>query len=112
MAKVFVAQRQPHLDMTPAEEFGTVEYVLPTGTQIWSDKDVGEFVDIARRKLKTAGPEDMLVLTGDPVMCGMLFAMLADKCDGIVNVLKWDRRRGSYGGYSKIAVDIDQQPDY
>jgi len=112
MAKVFVAQRQPHLDMTAAEEFGKVEYIMPTGTQIWTEQDAPEFVDIARRKLKDVSADDMLVLTGDPVMCALIFSIMVDRCEGIVNVLKWDRRKGKHGGYSKIAIDVDSQPTY
>ena len=112
MPNVFIAQRQPHLDFTAAEEHGKVQFIMPTGTQIWSDRDVAEFTQIAREKLRDCTEQDSVVLTGDPIQMAICFSIMAEHNDGLVRVLKWDRRKGAHGGYTSVLVDVDAQPAY
>lgn len=107
---VYITQRQPTFDLTPAMEYGDIKTIMPTGSQIYFEAD--EFVHIARDKLKDVTPEDYLILTGDPIMMGICFAVMAEKTGGVVRCLKWDRRKGSNGGYVFVNVNFESQPNY
>jgi hypothetical protein len=110
MRTVYIAQRQPTFDMNPAMMFGELKTVMPTGAQAYFAAD--EFVHIAREKLKNATPDDYLILTGDPVMMAICFSVMAEMTGGSVRCLKWDRRKGTNGGYVQVSVNMESQPSY
>lgn len=83
----------PKFDVSPASEYGTVDYLLsPTASPFRPQALLGELHD----KLKTFGPDDHLLLIGNPVLIGMAVAIAADYTYGEVNVLQWSGKAGKY----------------
>lgn len=83
----------PKFDVSPAAEYGTVDYLLsPTASPFRPEALLGELHD----KLKDFGPEDHLLLIGNPVLIGMAVAIAADYTDGEVKVLQWSGKARKY----------------
>lgn len=108
-SRVFVIQNQhrwnagvekfePKFDLSPAEEFGELVYLLsPTASPFNPDPLIKEL----RNKLYDFGPDDYLLLIGNPVLIGLSVSIASLCCDS-VSLLQWsgkDRR------YIKISVD-------
>lgn len=81
MSTVYVIQEQPRHDISPALEYGKIEVLLPPGDFNFSQQAV---CDTLIEKLKSFGPEDWLLLTGDPSAIAMV--------GSIVTLLGWDLR--------------------
>lgn len=109
MKRVFVVQNQhrwdrdkqrfePKFDLTPAEEFGELVYLLsPTAAPFRSEPIIEEL----REKLADFGPGDHLLLVGNPVLIGFATAIAAEANDGNVSLLQWSGKDQRY-----IAVEV------
>lgn len=86
-------------NFSPAAEYGILKVLCPPGD---ISVDARPMVLRVREKLANFNDQDYLVLTGDPIMIGI--AMVEAECanNGIVNVLKWNRKTGKY-----FAVRLD-----
>lgn len=110
MSRVFVVQNQhrwdrdkakfvPKFDLTPAQVFGDLVFLLsPTAAPFRPEPVVSEL----REKLRDFGPEDTLLLVGNPVLIGLAVAVAADYNDGSVSVLQWS---GKDQRYLKVTID-------
>ena len=102
-SRVFVVQNQhrwdsakerfvPKYDFASAEPFGSLEFLLsPTAAPFNVDPIVAELKD----KLADFGPEDHLLLVGNPVLIGLACTIAAEANLGSVALLQWsgkDRR--------------------
>lgn len=101
---VYVIQEVPGRDLTPAMDFGTLEWLLPHGDTIIS---IEPTVARLRRKLQTFNDNDWLILIGDPVAIGLASAIAADMNGGYINLLKWDKRHKKY---IPIKVNLNGSP--
>lgn len=83
----------PKFDVSPAEEYGQVEYLLsPTASPFLPETLLGEL----HQKLKDFNEDDYLLLIGSPVLIGIAVGIAADYTDGMVNVLQWSGKAGKY----------------
>ena len=100
MPKVFVTSEDPHLDYTPALDYGeSVVGVFPPG-QVHLHPQIALYR--ARAVLQSMQPGDYLALVGDPVKIGICVAVAVELI-GRVKMLRWNRQTLSY---LPIAVDF------
>lgn len=110
MSRVFVVQNvcwnnprtgqwEPKHDLTPAELFGEIRYLLEPDANPFNPAQVNATL---MERLGDFGSEDFLLLTGNPVLIGMAVATAAAYNDGKVTLLQWDRRRR----YIPVKVDL------
>lgn len=102
--RVFVVQNQhrwnrtaqcfePKFDLSPAEEFGELSYLLsPTAAPFRPEPVIEEL----REKLSDFGPEDHLLLVGNPVLIGFAVAIAAHYSGGAVSLLQWSGKDQRY----------------
>lgn len=100
MPKVYVIQENRKIDISPAEEYGDIKIVLPSGDANYSQS---ETYDKLYSNLSNFDVEnDYILLTGDPaaifmaggILCDLVFENMTTPCD--INVLKWNRRTNRY----------------
>ncbi len=93
MAVVFVTQDNPKLGFAPALAYGEkLAAVFPPGQVVLSPQTA---LNHARRVLQDMTADDWLVLSGDPVVIGICWAVVAEYL-GKVRALKWDARELCY----------------
>ena len=100
MAKVYVVQETLQHNIASAQDFGTIEVVLPANSQIAFS--VVPTVRRIQRKLEKFGDDDYLLLIGDPSAIGICCAVAAARNHGRFKCLKWDKRERRY-----IPVEVD-----
>lgn len=91
--RVFVPQYDPDKNLLPAEQWGELVYMLQP-----SDTGAGISHGLQKLKdhLKDIGPQDFVLLVGDPIAIGVTCALAADYGYGKLNMLKWDRQERKY----------------
>ena len=104
MDRVFAVQQQhywdksrgeflPKFDLSPAESFGRIEYLLsPTAAPFRPDGIVEEL----HERLSSIKPGDYLLLIGNPVLIGLACAIAADYLDGRLQLLQWSGKERRY----------------
>lgn len=104
MSRVFVVQNQhrwnrdkqrfePKFDLTPAQEFGELVYLLsPTAAPFRPEPIIEEL----KEKLADFRPGDHLLLVGNPVLIGFAVAIAADANGGDVSLLQWSGKDQRY----------------
>lgn len=102
--RVFVVQNQhrwnrqaqqfePKFDLSPAEEFGELTYLLtPTAAPFRPEPVIEEL----NEKLADFGPDDHLLLVGNPVLIGFAVAIAARHNGGSVSLLQWSGKDQRY----------------
>lgn len=88
-------------DFTPATTFGDLEYLLSPSARPFN---LAPVLAELHEKLQNFGPDDYLLLTGNPVLLGLAVAIAADYNDGNVKLLQWSGARKTY--FPVIAEDI------
>lgn len=107
---VYVVQKQhqanksgelvPKFDLTPAAEFGPLEYLLSPTAAPWSPESV---IDELHEKLCNFNDTDHLLLVGNPVLIGLAVSVAGYYNDGRVTCLQWSGREKRY---LEIKTDI------
>lgn len=83
----------PKFDYSPAEEFGELQFLLNDQARPFV---LAPIITELQQKLQGFGPDDYLLLTGNPTLLGIAFAIAADYNDGCVKVLQWHGKSFSY----------------
>ena len=91
---VYVVQEVKSRNILSAEKFGTLELLLPEGSQIVLS--AGPTVKRIRYKLRNFNDDDYLLLIGDPSAIGIACAIAATNNRGRFKCLKWDKRENRY----------------
>lgn len=103
MSTVYVIQEQMHLDrikqqyvprfdLSPAEEYGNLEYLLsPTAGPFHT----GTIIKELKEALIHYTPEDYLLLVGNPVLIGLTTAIVAQRV-GEIQFLQWSGKDQRY----------------
>ena len=94
MAKVYVTQENPRVNIVSAAKWGDLEPLTNPFDQIHVNP--ARIVSQIRRKLRSFTDDDWLLAMGDPAIIGVSFAIAADLNHGRGNILKWDRMEKSY----------------
>lgn len=94
----------PVFDLTPAEAFGTLRYLLtPTASPFNPASIMPELWE----GLKTYTEGDHLLLVGNPILIGWTTAIAADFNGGQVSVLQWSGKDHRYIPVSAQVFDVD-----
>ena len=91
---VFVVQEVKGRNILSAEKFGTLELLLPEGSQLVLS--TGPTVRRLRYKLRNFNDDDYLLLIGDPSAIGIACSIAATNNRGKFKCLKWDKREYKY----------------
>jgi hypothetical protein len=91
---VFVVQEVKGRNILSAEKFGTLELLLPEGSQLVLS--TGPTVRRLTYKLRNFNDDDYLLLIGDPSAIGIACAVAATNNRGQFKCLKWDKREYKY----------------
>jgi hypothetical protein len=84
----------PRYDISPALKYGELTYVFEKPKKLLGDSPVL----IAEEILRSMGPNDYLLLIGDPTLIGICMKIVADLF-GRVRILQWDRSSSQYEEY-------------
>ncbi len=98
-SKVYVVQEASGRNLLPAQDFGTIEVLLPPGNVAFSSSPT---VRRLRQGLRTFSDEDYLLLMGDPAAIAMAGAIASESNRGRIKLLKWDRQEQHY-----FVVNVD-----
>ena len=96
--RVFVVQSQllkdglPKYDLTPAEEYGELVYLLGHGHKPWNTDDV---LTSLRDTMHDFDEHDFLLPIGNPMFIG-LASIVASEASPIVKFLLWSGREQRY----------------
>ena len=94
MSKVFIVQENPKANYMPAGRYGELETLLPPGDQIVFNAQ--PVVWKIKEKLRHFSDDDFILASGDPAAIGIACAVAAERNEGRVKILKWDRRAMCY----------------
>ena len=87
MARVFITQEMHGRNFLPARHYGTLVAVLPDNAQI-----VISATPILRKIQRTLNDYS----TGDPIILGLCMMGASEKTNGILRMLKWEKREKDY----------------
>jgi len=92
----------PIVNLDSAEEFGELVVLLPPEA---GRMEPEKLQSILSDKLYNVCEEDWLLATGDPVLIGITTALMANRLDGRLKILRWNKRRKNYDPFV-IQLDI------
>lgn len=84
---------QRTIDLTPAEEWGELIFLLPAGN---GPTDPDPTIETLLHKLKDFQPTDFLLPVGHPLYIGWAAAIAAQNTDGALQMLVWEKSRSAY----------------
>ena len=84
---------EPRFDLSPAEKFGELVYLLPP---IAVPNRPKEIIHKLQEKLSNFSDQDYLLLIGNPCFIGWVTAIAAKANRGKVKMLQWNGRRKQY----------------
>ena len=104
MARVFVVQENPNVNILAAGHYGELIPLLKPGKQITLSS--APVVRLLKSKLKDYSDKDFILAMGDPVAIGIAAIAASDNNNGKVNILKWDRENSCY---YNVKIDMYQK---
>lgn len=104
MPKVYIVQQPTRcdvhsgqvvrtIDLTPAEEFGELCFLLP---ERLPKQPLAKSAQMVKHALRNYKSEDFLILVGYPAFIGVATYYAAKKTNGRINVLRWNRNENNY----------------
>ena len=106
MAKVYIVQENPNVNVIGAARFGELIPMLPPGRQITLSSQ--PVVKLLSKKLNDFCDDDFLLAMGDPVAIAIASMVAGEVNNGKVNMLKWDRENQCY---YNVPIDIFMRGD-
>lgn len=96
----------PRIDLTPAEKFGEIVFLLSwtDPKKMTPDQCIGKI----RRGLSDYNQSDYMVFVGSPTVMWAAGAIASEMSGGVVRTLEWDNRTSSY---NVIVADLNAQPE-
>lgn len=101
MAKVFIVQENPNVNVLAAGRYGELIALLRPYKQITFSS--GPVVRLMKQKLKDFNDSDFLLAMGDPVAIAIASIVASDINNGRLKILKWDRE---HRAYYPVEIDI------
>ena len=89
---VFVVQVDNSKDLSDAKHYGALRAVFGNPRKPY---DTSAMIAKARHVLAAWQPGDYLLMIGDPALCAICAAIVAEEQD-VVNLLSWDRNTFQY----------------
>ena len=90
----YVTQENPRADIVSALKWGELIPLSSPTDQVHLNP--ARMVSQIKRKLQHFGDDDYLLAMGDPAIIGISFAIAADRNNGRVKLLKWDKIERMY----------------
>lgn len=90
-------------DLSPAEEFGPLRYLLSPTAAPWRPESV---LNDLWDGLEGFGDEDYLLMVGNPVLCGLATAVACDINRGRIRFLQWNGRERKYTPVEAQVFDV------
>lgn len=81
------------MDLTPALEFGQIEYLLDSCISPLNSSLV---INTLHENLQNFTENDFLLAVGNPTFIGWATAIAADYAEGVVQMLQWDGKTRKY----------------
>ena len=106
MAKVYIVQENPNVNVIGAARFGELIPMLPPGRQI--TLSASPVTRLLSNKLRDFCDDDFLLAMGDPVAIAIASMVAGEFNNGKVNMLKWDRENQCY---YNVPIDIFMRGD-
>jgi hypothetical protein len=97
----------PKFDYGPAEQYGEIKFLLNDNARPFVLQPI---IQELHEKLATFSDNDYLLLTGNPTLLGLAFAIAADYNDGNIKVLQWHGRSGTYTAIEARDIFADCSP--
>lgn len=95
--------RRKHINLTPALEYGSIEFLLEQGRRVYNGRQV---VADMRRKLCGYTDADYIISLGDPAAIGIAQAIAAHVNKGRYTLLVWN---GQDARYIPVLVDLNAE---
>ena len=105
---VYVVMSNDNKDLSDARRFGALRAVFLNPRKPY---DTDKLVATARAALSQWQRGDYLLMIGDPVLCGVCMAVLAES-HGAVSTLSWDRLHIQYTAQTWEFDGHAGMPDY
>lgn len=86
-------EHEPTYDLSPAQEYGELRYLLSPTAAPWRPQSI---IDDLYAGLEGFGPDDYLLMMGNPVLIGLATAVVSDINDGHIKFLQWHGRERKY----------------
>ena len=102
--KVYLVQENPYISVLSAEEYGQIETLIESGSQIMFSPQPA--IRKLKRKLKDFNDNDHLLMMGDPAAMGIACCVAAEMNRGKFKILKWDKMQKRY--YS-VQVNLNEK---
>lgn len=96
-SRVFITQENPNLNYLPAEQFGEIVFLTHHDYSVVRNSLRNEaVVEEIRTNLRNYDPKnDYIVISGSPVIAGIVFMILREKTEEM-NILRWSNRDHLY----------------
>lgn len=91
-------------DLSPAEEYGTLRYLLSPTAAPWAPQSV---LDDLWKGLEDFGDDDYLLMVGNPILVGLATAVACDINDGRIKFLQWNGRERRYTDVEAQVYPLD-----
>lgn len=83
----------PTIDLAPAREFGDIVEMLPRHA---NRAQIAPCLKALHAALKNFTRDDFIIAVGDPTLIGAACVIAAQKTNGYLRMLRWDRRDANY----------------
>jgi len=83
----------PIINLDSAKVFGEIEVLLPPEAGRMLPEQIQS---ILSDKLYNISEEDWLLATGDPILIGITAALAANRLEGRLRILRWNKRQKNY----------------
>lgn len=83
----------PTVNLDPARKFGELKIMLPPEAGRMA---ADELVEILEAAMQNITADDWLLATGDPVAMAIAMALAGRNLNGLLRILRWDKRSRSY----------------
>jgi len=106
MGTVFISQDAEGRNFLPAADYGRLQLILPATAQVvlTARPALGKL----RYALRNFTDEDLLLLSGDPIIMALAVTVALNANMGRARLLKWDRFQKAY---YEVAVDLNEVED-
>ena len=94
---VYVTQELKGRDLSSALEFGELQVVVPASMEVTPENMPEVIETVVEAMARFDSEKDYLLLSGDPVVMGLVWQHAADTIyHHCLRVLRWDRIEGRY----------------
>lgn len=95
MARVFLAERNTRYDVSQAEQYGTIEYLLSDSCNPFNTIGMVQRLEAALKEKEFDAKEDFLCMTGNALTVAILLSVILQH-NPIVKLLLFDARLSLY----------------